>query len=74
MAVHLAYYFRKSTALQEIERLPGTDKAAPELSYDLLHNRKVNAMADVLIESLSKIWLFNGLARDDLVRLWGANS
>ena len=52
MAVHLAYYFRKSTALQEIERLPGTDKAAPELSYDLLHNRKVNAMADVLIESL----------------------
>ena len=26
-------------------------------------------MADALIDSLSKIWLFNGLAQDDLVQL-----
>ena len=26
-------------------------------------------MADALIDNLSKIWLFNGLAQDDLVQL-----
>jgi CRP-like cAMP-binding protein len=41
----------------------------PDLSYELLHRRRAKTVADTLIDSLSRVWLFNGLAKDDLVQL-----